>query len=881
MNEREVEGGEEEEDKGSAGGDGKRLSIAKKAGGVKGRRLPTRKAGGTKLATDAQTRLKEAEDRRTNQLEEINRRREENMRKLQEEEEKLANMTAEERANLEEKEKNEQKAREEEETLARIEREEKEREEAARKELERQKQEAIKGALGALKSVESKREEPKNRLVLLKGKRRVRANLVEASVNSLNEGDVFILDCKLLKRIFIWVGKKSNRMETAKATELTQRLKNQERKTSDIVRINQGEEPEEFWKELGGKGDIKSAEQGGNDIDYERECDNNFTFIRVIKNEENEYDIEFIELKKLLRENLMTDQCYILDTVSEVHVWVGKASSQTMRTFTMNHAKDKILSTRPPHCYFARNIEGGEEILFKEKFANWPDQVMGMGMGPRPAAAPVQPKQQGTSKESGGSKLSESSGGKGLVRNRSMLMGRIKKELKVDVNKLHTATRPEQELLGDGITGSIDAWVVLNGKLEKEFDVLDGNFFSGESYIILYTFTKGNSVRYHIYMWQGLDTSKQDSGMASLLVRDIQSMVRKEKGAEPFSERVVPFKEPDQFLIVFKGKFSIHQGRKRDLQAETSSKSKSGPTFYRIQSKASQIHTRATELPLDSALLNSKDIFVINTPKKQYLWIGAGANDLQKQTAQEIATQLARQRSVKLIQEGSEDKKFWKLLGGSKKIYANVNYLKRKDWSPKFFLCSGMSSDFKVEPIFECAHSDLDPATAVIVDVIAEVFVWTGARINEETQKQAMETATVILFSPLPFFLPGSPSPLSLILSFSPSLLPPLSFPSLFSSPLPFSPPSLPSPPSFFILYFLFFPSLSPSSLSSSFSILEILIFELEKEYVRAASDGRLQKTPIYFVPQGQESNTFISQFPYWRDFVRTFLYSSALKTIY
>ena len=58
------------------------------------------------------------------------------------------------------------------------------------------------------------RDEYEKRLLQVKGKRNVRVTPVEISSKSLNQGDVFILDCGL--KIFQWNGKNSSKAERAK-----------------------------------------------------------------------------------------------------------------------------------------------------------------------------------------------------------------------------------------------------------------------------------------------------------------------------------------------------------------------------------------------------------------------------------------------------------------------------------------------------------------------------------------------------------------------------------------------------------------------------------------------------------------------------------------
>jgi len=67
----------------------------------------------------------------------------------------------------------------------------------------------------------------KTRLLIIKGKRYPRVFEVPITGDSLNEGDVFVLDMGL--KIYVWSGKDCNMHEKLKATEIAQNIKDHER----------------------------------------------------------------------------------------------------------------------------------------------------------------------------------------------------------------------------------------------------------------------------------------------------------------------------------------------------------------------------------------------------------------------------------------------------------------------------------------------------------------------------------------------------------------------------------------------------------------------------------------------------------------------------
>jgi hypothetical protein len=105
----------------------------------------------------------------------------------------------------------------------------------------------------------------------LKGARNVRVTQVPVKRESLNDGDVFVLDLGLT--IYQWNGSKASKNEKAKGVDVCLKIKDDERKGRAKHVLLDGTDKaaeEEFWKALGGKGAVKSAEEGGEDAAAEK-----------------------------------------------------------------------------------------------------------------------------------------------------------------------------------------------------------------------------------------------------------------------------------------------------------------------------------------------------------------------------------------------------------------------------------------------------------------------------------------------------------------------------------------------------------------------------------------------------------------------------------
>jgi hypothetical protein len=90
------------------------------------------------------------------------------------------------------------------------------------------------------------------RLFQLQGTKHPFLEPVEMEAESLNLGQVFLLDCGEV--IFIWCGSRSSLMSRSKARLLAEKINKFERKGhSKIIQLRPGLEPDQFWHFLGGE----------------------------------------------------------------------------------------------------------------------------------------------------------------------------------------------------------------------------------------------------------------------------------------------------------------------------------------------------------------------------------------------------------------------------------------------------------------------------------------------------------------------------------------------------------------------------------------------------------------------------------------------------
>jgi hypothetical protein len=185
------------------------------------------------------------------------------------------------------------------------------------------------------------------RLLHVKGRRNIRVQQVDLKPDSLNSGDVFILDAG--RAIFQWNGKAASNVEKTKALEVTKQLRDQERGgNASITIIDEGKDDDkEFWLKFGcpKPAKIKSADQGGDDEKYSRDQSAAVTLHRVSDASGKLTSTEITE-RPLKKELLDTNDAFILDSGAGIFVWVGKGAGQEERLHSMRIGVDFIKTKR-------------------------------------------------------------------------------------------------------------------------------------------------------------------------------------------------------------------------------------------------------------------------------------------------------------------------------------------------------------------------------------------------------------------------------------------------------------------------------------------------------------------------------------------------------
>jgi hypothetical protein len=535
------------------------------------------------------------------------------------------------------------------------------------------------------------------RLLHLKGKRTVRVNQCELKTSSLNEGDVFILDCGLT--LFQWNGRGANKWEKFKGLEMITAIKDKERggkaKTVFLESGVANTDDSLFWSTLGGKTGIQDEKAGGSDDDVKEFVNELFR----ISDASGALEVTSVAKGKLDKSLLDPNDVFLLDVGSQIFVWIGKGATKDERNKGMSHGAQYLASSgRPAFTPLTRIIESGETPLFKSYFVHWTEPKA-------PAKAAAAAAKKGP-----------------------------------DTTALYRSGAPAaEEKMPDKGDGKVEIWRIEDYNKVPVDAASRGQFFAGDSYIILYSYNNASGKpSWIIYFWQGRDSSLDEKASAALIAVQMDQ----ELGGAPVQVRVVQNKEPNHFLQLFKGKMVVHNGGKASgfkNRADIDSYDTDGVSLYHIKG-TNELNTRGVQVEEKAASLNSSDCFALLTPSIIYVWQGKGSNAVERKTAAGVAGVLKGSRTIQTVEEGKEPADFWTRLGG-KGEYAQDHEATEDAKEPRLFHCSTNGGHFHVEEIFNFSQDDLIDDDVAILDTYTDVFVWIGNKASDEEKKTSLQTA--------------------------------------------------------------------------------------------------------------------------------------------
>ncbi|XP_065051473.1 villin-1-like isoform X2 [Rhopilema esculentum] len=561
--------------------------------------------------------------------------------------------------------------------------------------------------------------ETQKRLLQIKGKKRPRVFEVPVECESLNRGDVFILDNGT--KVWVWCGYESNKLERIRGMEFANEIRDSMRggrahvylveddPTLKFTKAGKDHPMNKFFTDLGSAaGAVKAADEGGSDEKVERAQLAKIALYRV-SNASGQIKVEQVGAGMLKHELLDSNDAFILDQGGiHIFVWIGSKADKDEKLNAMKIAVNFLRTNGyPDWTPVTRVTEKAEPPVFKSLFTNWPRSIM-----------------TGTNKTY--------SAGRGIA---------SVEERKFDAQQMHVKRKREEEKLFDDGSGVAEVWRVEDFELVPQSSDMLGIFFGGDSYVILYTYKKNSKENYVVYYWLGHSSTQDEQGAAALHAVGIDDKL----GGAAVQVRLVQGKETEHFMRIFKGRMVIYKGGKASgfRGAGTEIEKGGSARLFQIKCKTA-VSRKAIEVDPVGSSLNSNDVFVLCNAKVGFLWYGKGCSGDERELAKEVAGIVSPKfkDDFTIVMEGKEPDDFWNILGG-KTEYATGGRLvfEETDYPPRLFHCSNATGRFEVEEIHNFTQEDLEEDDIMILDCYEQVFVWVGKDSNQKEKKEAFTFA--------------------------------------------------------------------------------------------------------------------------------------------
>lgn len=206
-------------------------------------------------------------------------------------------------------------------------------------------------------------ESYKPRLLQLKGKKHIRVTQVDTAASSLTCDDVYVFDAGL--DIYQWQGAKSGKNEIAYAGRFCQALDDERKGKPEKHVYRQGDKDEsEFFKAMGIDEVPEITAEGPDDAKWEHDDTTS-----MWKLSDASGKMECTKLDSVSKDNLNSDDVFIIDVGCQVICWVGKNASAMEKKKSIVYAAKYLLDNgRPAHLPISSVLEGADNRALEAAF---------------------------------------------------------------------------------------------------------------------------------------------------------------------------------------------------------------------------------------------------------------------------------------------------------------------------------------------------------------------------------------------------------------------------------------------------------------------------------------------------------------------------------
>jgi len=307
------------------------------------------------------------------------------------------------------------------------------------------------------------------------------------------------------------------------------------------------------------------------------------------------------------------------------------------------------------------------------------------------------------------------------------------------------AAQTEEAWVGVGQAVGIQIWRIEQFKVVAWPTDSYGEFYSGDSYIILETYKEEghDKLRHTIFFWLGEKTTIDEMGTAAYKTVELDDLM----DGEPTQRREVQNYESDDFKKLFPRLKYLEGGVESGFTHVTEGAYQS--KLLQVRKTRNGMLIKEVTLARDS--MNQGDCFILDTGAKIYVWCGKDASPYEKAAANDAAENLERERDGQSTATHDIDDAFWQEIGGDGSIKpaseASDRIPEPEIGEGVLYMLEDTTGELKMT---EVARGDLgkdmlDSENVMMLDTETEIMLWVGSKASPGESRNAMSTAMAYL----------------------------------------------------------------------------------------------------------------------------------------
>jgi len=292
---------------------------------------------------------------------------------------------------------------------------------------------------------------------------------------------------------------------------------------------------------------------------------------------------------------------------------------------------------------------------------------------------------------------------------------------------------------GAGQEVGVKVWRIVKFKVEHWPEEQNGEFFNGDTYIILNTYKEEESdeLKYDVHFWIGKYSTQDEYGTAAYKTVELDTFL----DDKPIQHREVQGHESKLFKSYFEAmklmKGGADTGFRRVLPENYT------PRMFHVK-KVSAGNIVCNEVSMKKGNLKSGDVFIIDNGKKIYQWNGSECSHDEKFAAAAEINKMKESRNASVTQVDEEHcsdshPAVMLLKDGESKEKGDVPQGERK-----MFEISEEDGDDSMEEIAadDAISKDLlKSGNVYIINTGDDVWCWVGSEASIDERKNSMAYA--------------------------------------------------------------------------------------------------------------------------------------------